>query len=76
MTDSTPPRTRTRVLLGIGGGIAAYKAAELARRLQDAGAEVRAVMTDAALRFIGAPTLQALTGHPVRASLWDEHAEA
>ncbi len=72
----SPAPTRLRVLLGIGGGIAAYKSAELARRLQDAGAEVRVVMTDAALHFIGAPTLQALTGHPVRTSLWDEGAEA
>jgi len=73
---ATPARTRTRVLLGIGGGIAAYKAAELSRRLQDAGADVRAVMTEAALHFVGAPTLQALTGFPVRTTLWDEHAEA
>ena len=65
-----------RVLLGVSGGIAAYKAAELVRRLRDAGAEVRVVMTAAALHFVGATTFQALSGHPVRSSLWDEAAEA
>lgn len=65
-----------RVLLGVSGGIAAYKAAELVRRLRDAGAEVRVVMTSAALHFVGATTFQALSGHPVRSSLWDEAAEA
>ncbi len=65
-----------RVLLGVSGGIAAYKAAELVRRLRDAGAEVRVVMTAGAQRFITALTLQALSGNPVRTSLWDEAAEA
>jgi phosphopantothenoylcysteine decarboxylase/phosphopantothenate--cysteine ligase len=65
-----------RVLLGVSGGIAAYKAAELVRRLRDAGAEVRVVMTTGAQRFITALTLQALSGNPVRTSLWDEAAEA
>ena len=65
-----------RVLLGVSGGIAAYKAAELVRRLRDAGAEVRVVMTAAALHFVGSTTFQALSGHPVRSSLWDEAAEA
>jgi phosphopantothenoylcysteine decarboxylase/phosphopantothenate--cysteine ligase len=65
-----------RILLGVSGGIAAYKAAELVRRLQDAGAEVRVVMTASALHFVGATTFQALSGHPVRSSLWDEAAEA
>lgn len=65
-----------RILLGVSGGIAAYKAAELVRRLRDAGAEVRVVMTDAALHFVGSTTFQALSGHPVRSSLWDEAAEA
>jgi phosphopantothenoylcysteine decarboxylase / phosphopantothenate---cysteine ligase len=65
-----------RVLLGISGGIAAYKAAELARRFTKAGCQVQAVMTESAQRFIGAQTLQALTGQPVRHSLWDEQAEA
>ena len=65
-----------RILLGVSGGIAAYKAADLVRRLQDAGAEVRVVMTDAARHFVGTTTFQALSGHPVRSSLWDEAAEA
>jgi phosphopantothenoylcysteine decarboxylase/phosphopantothenate--cysteine ligase len=65
-----------RVLLGVSGGIAAYKAAELVRRLRDAGAQVRVVMTDGAKRFITPLTLQALSGNPVRDSLWDEGAEA
>ena len=65
-----------RIVLCVTGGIAAYKAADLARRLQDAGAQVRVVMTEAATRFITPMTFQALTGQPVRTSLWDEAAEA
>lgn len=65
-----------RVLLGVGGGIAAYKAADLVRRLGDAGAEVRVVLTANAARFVTALTFQALSGHAVRTSLWDESAEA
>ena len=65
-----------RILLGVSGGIAAYKAADLARRLLEAGAEVQVVMTQAAQQFVGALTFQALTGHPVRSSLWDVAAEA
>jgi phosphopantothenoylcysteine decarboxylase/phosphopantothenate--cysteine ligase len=65
-----------RVLLGVSGGIAAYKSAELVRRLRERGAEVRVVMTDGATRFITPLTLQALSGHPVRQSLWDDAAEA
>ena len=65
-----------RVLLGVTGGIAAYKAAELVRRLGDAGAQVRVVLTENAARFVTALTFQALSGNPVRTSLWDEHAEA
>ncbi|KFN49586.1 hypothetical protein P873_10555 [Arenimonas composti TR7-09 = DSM 18010] len=64
------------MLLGVSGGIAAYKSADLVRRLRDAGAEVRVVMTASALQFVGAPTFQALSGNPVRSSLWDEAAEA
>lgn len=63
------------VLLGITGGIAAYKCAELVRRLVQAGAQVQVVMTQAAQRFITPLTLQAVSGHPVRTSLWDEAAE-
>jgi phosphopantothenoylcysteine decarboxylase/phosphopantothenate--cysteine ligase len=65
-----------RVLLCVCGGIAAYKAADLVRRLREAGAEVRVAMTDSAQRFVGAQTFQALSGQPVRSSLWDAQAEA
>jgi len=65
-----------RILLGVTGGIAAYKAADLARRLQDAGAEVQVAMTDSAQQFVTAMTFQALTGRAVRTSLWDSAAEA
>ena len=65
-----------RIVLGVTGGIAAYKAADLARRLQDAGAQVQVVMTDAATQFVTPMTFQALTGRPVRSSLWDAAAEA
>jgi len=65
-----------RILLCVCGGIAAYKAAELARRLRDAGAEVQVAMTADALHFVGAPTFQAVSGRSVRSSLWDESAEA
>jgi phosphopantothenoylcysteine decarboxylase/phosphopantothenate--cysteine ligase len=65
-----------RILLCVCGGIAAYKAAELVRRLRQDGAEVRVAMTANATRFVGATTFQALSGAPVRTSLWDEAAEA
>lgn len=61
-----------RLLLGITGGIAAYKAAELARLLIQDGIEVQAVMTESACHFIGPTTLQALTGKPVYIQLWDD----
>lgn len=60
-----------RIVLGLTGGIAAYKAAELTRLLVLAGAEVQVVMTAAACRFIAPLTLQALSGKPVHADLWD-----
>lgn len=65
-----------RILLGITAGIAAYKAAELARLLVRAGAEVRAVMTPSATEFLGPFTLQAITGRPVRIQLFDPSHEA
>lgn len=65
-----------RILLGVTGGIAAYKAADLVRRLREAGAEVRVVMSEGARQFVTPLTFQALSGHPVRDSLWDENAEA
>jgi phosphopantothenoylcysteine decarboxylase/phosphopantothenate--cysteine ligase len=71
-----PALAGQHVLLGVSGGIAAYKAAELVRRLGDAGAEVRVVLTEGAAHFVTPLTFQALSGHPVRTSLWDESAEA
>lgn len=65
-----------RVLLGVTGGIAAYKSAELIRCLQGEGAEVRVVMTPAATEFITPLTLQALSGNPVSLELLDTAAEA
>jgi phosphopantothenoylcysteine decarboxylase/phosphopantothenate--cysteine ligase len=73
---SITPKSGPRILLALSGGIAAYKSAELARRFTKAGCEVQVVMSESALRFIGAQTFQALTGRPVRSSLWDEAAEA
>ncbi len=63
--------TGKRILLGLTGGIAAYKAAELARLLVKRGADVRVAMTEAATRFITPLTMQALTGQPVWSDLWD-----
>ena len=62
--------TGKRIVLGLTGGIAAYKVCELARRLQDEGAQVQAVMTAAAQQFVTATTLQALTGRPVFTDQW------
>lgn len=67
---------RKRILLGITGGIAAYKSAELARRLREQGADVRVVMTRSACEFITPLTLQALSGKPVHTELLDHAAEA
>ncbi len=68
--------TNRRILLGITGGIAAYKSAELTRLFKGAGADVRIVMTPAATEFITPLTLQALSGHPVHLQLLDPEAEA
>tara|TARA_B110001452_G_scaffold55396_1_gene42747 strand:+ start:967 stop:2208 length:1242 start_codon:yes stop_codon:yes gene_type:complete len=65
-----------RIILGVTGGIAAYKSAEIIRRLQDQGAEVRVVMTPAASEFIRPLTMQALSGYPVHTNLLDSEAEA
>jgi len=70
-----PPLHNRRILLGVSGGIAAYKACELTRRLREAGAGVRVVLTANAARFVTPLTFQALSGQPVRADLWDEAAE-
>jgi len=61
-----------RIVLGVTGGIAAYKAVEVCRRLVDAGAHVSPIMTKGASRFIGETTLSALASEPVQTSLWDE----
>lgn len=64
----------TKIILGVTGGIAAYKAAELCRLLIKGGAEVRVVMTDAAQQFVTPLTFQALSGQPVLTSLWQAEA--
>lgn len=69
------PSTQRRVLLGVSGGIAAYKACEVVRRLRAKGAEVRVVLTGNAARFVTPLTFQALSGQPVRDGLWDDEAE-
>jgi phosphopantothenoylcysteine decarboxylase/phosphopantothenate--cysteine ligase len=64
------------ILLGVTGGIAAYKSPDLVRRLRERGAEVQVVMTAAAREFVTATTFQAVSGRPVRTDLWDATAEA
>ncbi|WP_370248166.1 bifunctional phosphopantothenoylcysteine decarboxylase/phosphopantothenate--cysteine ligase CoaBC [Nocardioides sp.] len=69
---TTPvPGEAPRVVLGVAGGIAAYKACELLRRLRESGHDVTVVPTAAALEFVGAPTWSALSGKPVSAQVWD-----
>src|SRR5690606_15626766 len=68
--------TNKQILLGVTGGIAAYKSADLVRRLQDLGAWVRVVITRAAQEFITPLTFQALSGYPVHTELLDTEAEA
>ena len=63
---------RPRVVLGVAGGIAAYKAVELLRDLTESGHEVRVVPTASALRFVGTATWTALSGQPVSDSVWDD----
>jgi phosphopantothenoylcysteine decarboxylase/phosphopantothenate--cysteine ligase len=65
-----------RILLGVTGGIAAYKSPDLVRRLRERGAEVQVVMTGAAQEFVTATTFQAVSGRAVRTDLWDAAAEA
>jgi len=73
MTDQ--PSRRPHVVLGVSGGIAAYKSCELLRRLTESGHDVTVVPTAAALEFVGAPTWAALSGRPVRTDVWtDVHA--
>src|SRR5215831_15129651 len=67
---------RKRILVGVTGGIAAYKSPDLVRRLRERGAEVQVVMTAAAREFVTATTFQAVSGRAVRTDLWDAAAEA
>ncbi len=67
---------KTRILLGVTGGIAAYKSPDLVRRLMERGADVQVVMTGAAQRFVSAMSFQAVSGRPARSDLWDGAAEA
>ncbi|EKX60988.1 bifunctional phosphopantothenoylcysteine decarboxylase/phosphopantothenate--cysteine ligase CoaBC [Streptomyces ipomoeae] len=62
---------KPKVVLGVSGGIAAYKACELLRRLTESGHDVRVVPTDSALHFVGAATWSALSGNPVSTEVWD-----
>jgi phosphopantothenoylcysteine decarboxylase/phosphopantothenate--cysteine ligase len=64
------------VVLGITGGIAAYKTPDLVRRLRERGAEVQIVMTTSAEEFVTGTALQAVSGRPIRSNLWDKEAEA
>jgi phosphopantothenoylcysteine decarboxylase/phosphopantothenate--cysteine ligase len=73
--SATGPLGGQRILLCVGGGIAAYKALELVRRLRDAGADVQVAMTAGAQQFVTPLSFQALSGHPARTTLWDSTAE-
>jgi phosphopantothenoylcysteine decarboxylase / phosphopantothenate---cysteine ligase len=63
---------RKRIIVGVAGGIAAYKAATVVRQLTEAGHSVRVVPTESALRFVGAATFEALSGHPVHTGVWND----
>jgi len=67
---------KQKIILGVSGGIAAYKTPELVRRLKSRGAEVQVVVTRSATEFVTETTLQAVSGLPVRSNLWDTEAEA
>src|SRR5881394_415250 len=77
MNDATTPNTTTlsRIVLGVTGGIAAYKAAELVRLLVKDGVTVDVVLTEAGSRFVTATTFQALSGRPVLTDLWQSGAD-
>ena len=75
MTDPAPLQGH-KILLCVCGGIAAYKSAELVRRLRDAGADVTVAMTQTPSASSARPPSRPLSGHPVRTSLWDAQAEA
>src|SRR3712207_8093398 len=65
----------SRIVLGVGGGVAAYKAALLLRALTEAGHDVRVVPTPGALHFVGAATFEALSGNPVTTDVWSDVPE-
>ncbi|MDQ3154425.1 MAG: phosphopantothenoylcysteine decarboxylase, partial [Actinomycetota bacterium] len=69
------PGGQRRIVLGVAGGIAAYKACEVLRRFTEAGHQVRVVPTEAALRFVGAATFEALSGQPVRTDVFTDVVE-
>ena len=73
---SGTPITGKRILLGVTGGIAAYKSPDLVRRLRERGADVQVVMTAAAREFVTPMTFQAVSGRDVRTDLWDTAAES
>lgn len=76
ISNQSSSQTHQNILLAIGGGIAAYKSADLIRRLKERGFDVRVVMSQSAKEFITPLTLQALSGHPVASDLLDTSAEA
>jgi len=75
-TNPRPSLAGRRILLGVTGGIAAYKSADLVRRLKEVGADVQVVMTAGAQQFVTPRTFAAVSGRPVREDLWDAKAEA
>jgi phosphopantothenoylcysteine decarboxylase/phosphopantothenate--cysteine ligase len=75
-TTNVSPSSGRKILVGVTGGIAAYKTPDLIRRLVERGAQVQAVMTQGAMQFVTPLTLQAVSGRTVRTDLWDTNAEA
>ncbi|MFE4463206.1 flavoprotein, partial [Nocardia tengchongensis] len=65
----------TRVVVGVGGGIAAYKSCNLVRRFTETGHEVRVIPTESALQFVGKATFEALSGHPVHTGVFADVPE-
>lgn len=76
MSQTSKPNTPVKILLGVTGGIAAYKSADLVRRLKERSFDVRVVMTESAKNFITPMTMQAVSGNPVHHELFDCQAEA
>src|SRR5207249_1165170 len=76
-TDTTAqrPKPLSRIVVGVTGGIAAYKSAELVRLLVKDGVTVDVVLTDAGARFVTATTFQALSGRPVHSDLWESGSD-